>query len=430
MPNKILAFNDQGSDVVLFDDGTTAVAGVQTGGWKTQNTNSKNGVCYPLADKSKPLRNVPAVYSLNNRNQLGLAIGGVASSPLNGRILLEGHSGILYQLVDDDGADLEGGDGSTVCFFVYGHVTIDPAKSQLTIVDSAGVAVVVNGKPLSTGNSQCAVSVSPGDADPATAMVPDLISFNAATLNKDATGKDFSISAELDLSGSWDLRDGQTVFTAKLDGGTGPTTITVGLIGQLKGVAVGFQFTETGNTANVLFTIHGRIKGENSAGGWDFTLGYAESHFSAKLSVKSAPPSGTNGFTISGSLEVVGGGGAPVTIALALDVGYVFNGGTLQLKVAGSGGVYSLEVSGQLKLSQGWAAEFAISYNSATGLDSFLLQLGNAAPGSSLNEALSVFVSGTGSAISIGLTLNLTFVGGVIVPDTTPVSAIPTKGRS
>jgi hypothetical protein len=184
---------------------------------------------------------------------------------------------------------------------------------------------------------------------------------------------------------------------------------------------VGFQFTEAGNTANVLFTIHGRIKGANAAGGWDFTLGYSESHFSAKLAVKSAPPSGSNGFTINGSLEVLGGGGAPVAIDLALEVGYVFNGGALQLKVAGGAGVYSLEVSGQLKLSHDWAAEFAISYNSTTGLDSFSLQLGNAAPGSSLNNALSVFVSGTGSAISVGLTLNLTFVGGVIVPDTTPV---------
>ena len=118
---------------------------------------------------------------------------------------------------------------------------------------------------------------------------------------------------------------------------------------------------------------------------------------------------------------MAGGGGTPVTIDLALDVGCVFNGGALQLKVAGSAGVYSLEVSGQLRLDHDWTAEFAISYNSSTGLDSFSLQLGNAAPGSSLNEALAVFVSGTGSSIAVGLTLNLTFVGGVIVPDATPL---------
>src|SRR6185312_4194271 len=124
MPNKILSFNDQGADVVLFDDGSTAVAGVQTGRWKTQNTDLKNCLCYPLADKSKTQRNVPVAHSVIRRNQLGLAIGGVSSAALNGRILLEGHSGILYQLVDDDGADLECGDGSAVCFFLYGHVSI------------------------------------------------------------------------------------------------------------------------------------------------------------------------------------------------------------------------------------------------------------------------------------------------------------------
>ena len=429
MPNKILSFNDQGADVVLFDDGSTVVAGVRSGGWTTQNTGSKNILSYPLADKSKSRRNVPVEYSLNDRNQISFKIGDASSSPLNGRILLEGHSGILYKLVDDDGADLEGGDGSSICFFVYGQVTIDPAKNQLAISGSGGVQVIVNGKPSPAGNRQCAVSVSPGNADPATAIVPDLISFNAVTLNQDAAGKDFPMSAELDLSGSWDLCDGKTVFTAKLNGGAGPTTITVGLVGQLKGVAVGFQFTETGNTANVLFTIHGRIKGENASGGWDFTLGYSESHFSAKLAVKSAPPSGSNGFTINGSLEVAGGGGTPVTIDLALDVGCVFNGGALQLKVAGSAGVYSLEVSGQLRLDHDWTAEFAISYNSSTGLDSFSLQLGNAAPGSSLNKALAVFVSGTGSSIAVGLTLNLTFVGGVIVPDATPVPASDGKPK-
>ncbi|HEY4247946.1 MAG TPA: hypothetical protein VGM64_13920 [Lacunisphaera sp.] len=421
MPNQIIAFNDQGVDVVLFDDGSTVVAGVQAGAWKTQNTAAKNNLCYSPADKSKPLRSVPMAYSLNRRNQLGFVIGDASSVTLNGRILLEGHSGILYQLVDDDGADVEGADGSAVCFFVYGYVSIDPAKNQLMILDSAGVATVVNGKSPGAGNSQCAVSVGPGDADPATAIVPDLISFNAVTLNTDSAGKDFSLSAELDLSGSWDLRDGKTVFTAKLDGGAGSTSITVGLVGQLKGVAVGFQFTETGNTANVLFTIHGRIKGENASGGWDFTLGYSGSHYSAKLAVKSAAPAGSNGFTINGSLEVAGGGDAPVTVDLALGVEYVFNGGALQLKVAGSGGVYSLAVSGQLKLSHDWTAEFAISYNSSAGLDSFSLQLGDAAPGSSLNKALGVFVSGTGSSISVGLTLDLAFVGGVIVPAATPV---------
>lgn len=429
MPNKILFFNDQGADVALLDDGSTTVSGTQTGRWKTQNTNFKNCLSYAPADHSKPSRNIPLKYSLNDRNQLILAIDGASSVALNGRILLAGHSGILYQLVDDDGADIEGPDGAAVGFFVYGLVTIDPAKNQLAIVDSAGIATVVSGKPSSERNRQCAVSVSPGDADPATAIVPDLLSFNAVTLNKDVAGKDFSLSAELDLSGSWDLHDGKTVFTARLDGGAGPTTVTVGLVGQLKGVAVGFQFTETGNTANVLFTIHGRIKGENASGGWDFTLGYAESHFSAKLAVKSAPPSGKNGFTINGSLEVAGGGSAPVTIDLSLDVGYVFNGGALQLKVAGSAGVYSLEVSGQLKLGRDWAAEFAISYNSNTGLDSFSLQLGNAAPGSSLHQALGVFVSGTGSTVSVGLTLNLTFVGGVIVPDTTPAQADDGKSK-
>jgi hypothetical protein len=178
------------------------------------------------------------VYSLNSRNQLGLSIGGVSSATLNGRILLEGHSGILYQLVDDDGADVEGADSSGVCFFVYGHVTIDPAKNQLAILDSAGVSIVVNGKPSSAGNSQCAVSVSPGDADPATAIVPDLISFNAATLNQDAGGKDFSLSAELDLSGAWDLRDGKTVFTAKLDGGAGPTRLGGPTQGRGGGVSI------------------------------------------------------------------------------------------------------------------------------------------------------------------------------------------------
>jgi hypothetical protein len=97
--------------------------------------------------------------------------------------------------------------------------------------------------------------------------------------------------------------------------------------------------------------------------------------------------------------------------------------------VAGGAGVYSLEVSGQLKLGHDWAAEFAISYNSRTGLDSFSLQLGNAAPGSSLNKALGVFVSGTGSSIAVGLTLNLTFVGGVIVPDATPLPASDGKTK-
>ena len=420
MAKVILKFTDRGADVALFDDGSTTVSGAPTGAWATDNVGSKNIVRYSLADGAAPARNVPIAYSLNNSNQLSLKVGDVSSSPLNGRILLEGHSGILYNLVDDDGADLARAGGSAVIFFVYGKVTIDPAKNTVTITDSSGTTVVVNGEMSQSGNSSSAVSLGPGDADPTTNFIPDLISFNAKTTNLDSAGKDFSLPAELDLSGSWDLQDGKTVFTARLDGGSGPTTITVGLIGELRGVAMGFQFTETGGKANVLFTIHGKIKGANAAGGWDFTLGYSESHFSAKLTVKSAPPSGSNGFTINGSLAVVGGGGTPVSIDLALEVGYVFNGGALQLKVAGSGGTYALEVSGKLKLGQDWTAEFAVSYNSATGLDSFSLQLGNAAPGSSLNKALAVFVSGTGTSIAIGLTLNLTFVGGVIVPDATP----------
>lgn len=409
MPNTIITFTDSKNDkIALFDDGTTTVGGKPTGKWSSNTQPDKNILSYPVTGGTS--RTIPIKYTLNKNNQLGLTIGTGNASNLNGRILLEGHKGILYRLVDDDWLDIDGS-----AFYVYGSVVIDPVKDTLTVTDGAGVAVVVTGAPSSDGNMHSAVSAGPGTSDPGSATVSDLLTFNAETTNKDSDGNTFTKDAVLDLNGAWDLKNGQVVFNAKLTGSSAPTHIEVALIGQLKGVAVGFQFTETGNDAHVLFTIAGKIKGQNSVGGWDFTLGYAQNHFSAELNVNAAPASGTNGFTIKGSLKVAGGGGAPISISLALDVAYVFNGGTLQVNVTGAGQTYSLQLSGKLNIAKNWNAEFAISYSTSGGLKSFSLTLGNAQAGA-LNKALSVYVSGTGTTLKASLSLNLTWVGGVIVP--------------
>ena len=116
----------------------------------------------------------------------------------------------------------------------------------------------------------------------------------------------------------------------------------------------------------------------------------------------------------------VGSGGGALAIGLSLEVGYVFSGGSLKVTVAKSGSNYALNLSGQLKIGANWDAEFAVSYNTSVGLQSFSLKLGNAAAGTALNNTLSVFIAGTGKGLTVGISVELNTAGGVIAPPAAP----------
>ena len=426
MANTLLTFNDSISNqpVALLDDGTITLGGAAGGTWSSTATPGTDQIQYVRPDKSAAVA-TPAYSVEPATNRLIVAVNGGTPVPFNGQISFEGHSGLFYTLYSDPFTALQTAAGP-LGFAVYGSVTIDPAKNTLTIqnVAAGSAPVVIQGTNPASANS--AVSAQSGVTDPTTNLTPDILSFNAATTatfpTPGGSPTTCQLPAQIDIAGNWDLQQGQTVFTAALAYGSGSPSINIALVGQLKAVSYGFQFLDTNGSPTVLFQIAGQISGTNEVGQWQLSLGYSNKQFSADLAVSAAPPNGANGFTIQGSLQLAGGATGAMTIALALDVAYKFNNGSIDLQVQGANGVYSLQVSGSLNLNvgAGYKVTFSVATSTAGGLQSFDLAFGPANPGSALNSAVSGAIGWNGKNVTIDLNVKFNWVGGHLLPQNPP----------
>jgi hypothetical protein len=407
--HPLFSLTQAGRTLAFANDGTVAIDGQigSAGTWRTDATGT-NTLQFALPGVA-PVT-LPVTYSLNINNQLVLDVPANAAAEtsaagpitLQGRILVEENKNLTYYLIDDDGWD----SATHLAFYVYGKVTIDPAKNQLTITDEAGSILTLNGH---AGTGSNALAVGQGNNS------LDLIRFTATTHNPLPGGGATDVDADISLLGNWDLQDGQVTFVTNLAKGPNGTGFSVALVGQLKGVAAGFEFSTDGDTPQVLFTIQGRIIGADRSGNWQLSLGYADKRFTASLKGAATYKVGGNVIGITGNLQIGMAAGGGYSLAMDLKAQWTLANGQFNFSVTGTNNQYALALSGDLKIDDRWNVTFAIACDN-NGVTSLSLTLDSAAPGSPMNAKLKLFFDGHKKAFGLSLSLTLNFVAGTLVP--------------
>ena len=406
--STLLQFANAGQNLTFDNDGSVSAVPVGAaagaahvkGVWNTDATGA-NSIQYELPNAA--VVSVPVTYTVNTKNQLVVAITAqpAVTATLQGRILIEDNHRLAYYLVGDDGFDVQ----TELAFYVFGAIKIDPATNKLTVDLGNQNTLTITG---TAGHENTALTAGVGD------HLIDKITFQAITHNTLSTGADMPCGADISVLGAWDLKNGQIIFTADACLGGPAAGVDIVILGQLRGVAAGFELsTVGGNGPKLAFIIQGRIAGKDSSGNWNLSLGYSGKKMQATLQGNLVQKFGESTFSIQGQLTIAGGGGAPFSLTMDLRAEYVMKNGRFQIAVRGNTTTgYSLQLGGQLTVGN-WAAKFDFSVG-ANGSPTLSISIGNASSGP-LNSDLKFFLTKNGQTLTANLSISLKWVDGFLV---------------
>jgi len=347
------------------------------------------------------------VYAINENNQLTVAVTGnvvitpAAAVPIEGYLIVEDNRDLVYYAIENDDPN-----EPSFAFRLRGEISIDPGANTLTVDLGAGTAaLVVRGLPM-TGAS----ALSTGMADNAL----DQVEFSALTHNPLPDGGAVDIPAQIMLVGKWDLAANQVVFATAYDNSGITPTWSVKVVGQIKGVAAGFEFYSAGDSKRLLFTIAGRIDSVDQKGTWSLAIGYAQNLLTATASLQDTivTPAGT--LELNGSFTVTKPGSGGVQIAAAVQAQWKLANGQLNVVVSSANGTYAIKLAGDFKVDN-WNVSFAVAAGSATG-PSLTINAGYAPPGSATNAQLQLYCTANKIQLQASLSFTLYFVNGSLLP--------------
>jgi hypothetical protein len=370
-------------DVGVLSGGQTTLKGK----WRSNSLADEpkdNQIRYTLdgADQTA----VPVHYSFDDNNQLVAVIpaaanGGSDSSPFAflGTINIDGTFDLVYALMDDEGNNIANS------ITLYGSISVDPNTHNLIVdLGNAGKTQITGASGLQSLDA-ARNNLAQFDGD-------DLLRFSAVTTNMLKDGSAAQTLANINLPGSWDIKQGNLVFVSQVQG----QTVEIGFAGTYKGVTVGLAYFGGPDGNELAFNINGQHTWNNgSSANWNFALGYSEKNFTATLSGQSVIKTGNGTFTISGKTSLVNADGKP-TFDLNLDVAYKWQQGFLHFTadVSSTGGnlSYDLGLEGNF-VYKGGTLSFQIKFSDKEANASLQINLNFTGGKDSLIQSLSLVLN-------------------------------------
>ena len=370
-------------DVGVLSNGQTTLKGK----WRTTSLADEpkdNQIRYTLDGAAQAA--VPVRYSFDGNNQLVAVIpaaanGGSDSSPFAflGTINIDGTFNLVYALMDAEGNNLSNS------ITLYGNISVDPQTHNLTVdLGSAGKTQITGASGLqSLDAARNNLAQFKGD---------DLLRYSAVTTNLLKDGSAAQTLANINLPGSWDIKQGKLVFVSQVKG----QTVEIGFAGTYKGITAGLAYFAGPGGNEFAFNIKGQHTWDNgSSANWAFSLGYSGKTFTATLSGQSIIKTGDGTFTISGKTSLVSADGKP-TFDLNLDVAYKWQQGFLHFtaNVASTGGnlSYDLGLEGNF-VYKGGTLSFQIKFSNKPADSSLQFNLNFTGGKDSLIQSLSLVLN-------------------------------------
>jgi hypothetical protein len=241
----------------------------------------------------------------------------------------------------------------------------------------------------------------------------DLLTFHAKTVNVFA-GEPEPVTkpALLDFVGSWDVQEGTLVFLSQVKSSAGSKEIALGFAGRFKAVTAGFVYFADANGTRAVLNLRGRhvYKGGKGEFAWQTVIGFTETSFDAKVSVKSSTVNASGqGLTLEGVLALKGSRAAGLSFDLKLEARYEFQAGFLVFKADITNGIqpsYDLMLAGAFKYSNLQLA-FEINYSNAANARKVVVTVGVQGNRESMIKHLALMLDVSESEAKLKLELTL-----------------------
>jgi len=349
------------------------VTGAETvrGKWTSVSATKTNEIGYTLDGATQAA--VRSIYKFNKRNQLSVSViaGGTESAAFTypGRIEVDSNHNFTYFVIDSDGND------TGASFLLYGDIEFAEDTVNLTIALADGSETSITGASGIQSLEAAKNHTAGFDGD-------DLLTFHAKTVNVfPGESEPVTKPAILDFVGSWDVQNGTLVFLSEIKSSPGSQSVSLGFAGKFKAVTAGFVYFADANGTKAALHLRGRhvFKGGKGEFAWQTVVGFTETSFDAKVSVKASTVNASGqGFSIDGTLALKAGQGTALTFDLKLEARYEFQAGFLVFKADISNGIqpsYDLMLGGAFKYSN-LNLTFEINYSNSANARKLVVTVG------------------------------------------------------